>query len=273
MSESHQYERLHSLSQYPVPIYLSPDVEQSAATIAKRYERGYHFLRAELGRSPRVGLLLLSEQDWPSYAALPTYDLTHYDHSQRMVIAGAQRSTFWRPTLELVRTTAPHLFQQLSAIYGGSDEQIDLTAHIDLWVVHDLGHAFHLDADYWFPQHWLMEFFADLCLYTYCAVNEPDQLSNLETLPNVMRQLPAQTFRYATLEAFEAHYGGDMGLDNYLWYHGHFFAWAKHMYEQTGSIALRHMWQRFVVANVQRMPDQQLDHDVPQLGIPEFLVC
>ena len=106
MSESRQYKRLQPLSQCSVPVYISSGVEQPAAAIPERYERGYRFLRTELGRSPSVGLLVLSEHDWPSYAALPVYGLTHYDHSQRMVIAGAQRSTFG--TRQLSWSARPH---------------------------------------------------------------------------------------------------------------------------------------------------------------------
>jgi len=64
---------------------------------------------------------------------------------------------------------------------------------------------------------------------------------------------------YRTLQDFEAQYGAnDWTIENYAWYHGHFYTEAKRLYDVLGVAALRRMWQRFVVANVQGASDAQL---------------
>jgi hypothetical protein len=67
-----------------------------------------------------------------------------------------------------------------------------------------------------------MEFFADLCLYTYIARNEPIALPALYTLPNVVSQLPIERFGEQTLHNFDTKYT-KMRLENYFLYHGLFF--------------------------------------------------
>ena len=123
---------------------------------------------------------------------------------------------------------------ELRNVYGRPDGRITLTPHIEWWIVHDLGHTFHAHLSYWFPRKWLMELFADLCLYTYVAANEPDYLPRLETVLRLLHQLPAAHFRYHTLHDFDTQYL-DMELVNYLWYHGHFFACAKPLVVVSGT--------------------------------------
>ena len=257
MAKVGRYEGLQLLPEFPFAAYANPGLEHTPTTIAERFARAYRFLSETLETAPSAGLLILSAGDWTRHAAFPTYGLTHYDDGQRMVIAPGHPSTFWHPVIDVVGATSADLVEELRPVYGQPDGHIDLSSHIDLWVVHDLGHAFHLHVAYWFPRKWLMEFFADLCLYTYLATDEPDQLPALETFPHVMSKLPALQFRYRTLHDFEMQYN-DMGLENYLWYHGHLFAYAKRVYEAAGIAALQRMWQAFVLANVQEVSDAQL---------------
>lgn len=258
MTSKARYGALERLQYFPLPIYTSPELEQTAQAIAARFTQGYHFLNQTLGTAPQVGLLILSVSDWAHHAAFPTYGLTHYDPAQRMVITAGQPTKFWRSVLDLVGEAHAPLLDELLSVYGQPDEHIDLAAHINLWVVHDLGHALHLDYSYWFPRTWLMEFFADLCLYSYIATNEPAQLSALETLPRVMSRLPARQFRYHTLHDFDTHYNGGMELENYLWYHGHLFEQAKHVFERSGCMALQRLWHTFVLVNIATVSDAQL---------------
>ncbi len=207
--------------------------------------------------APQVGLVVLSAGDWTRYAhpSFPTYGLTYYGDGQ--VVTGGPDTTFWCPLVETIAAEAPDLLPELRAVYGRVDGHIDLTPHIDWWVVHDLGHAFHIQVPYWFPRVWLMEFFADLCLYTYVATYEPAHLPALETLPRLLSQLPASHFRYHTLHDFDTEYV-NMELENYLWYHSHFFACARRAYAAAGVAVLHRLWKTFVAASVQAVPDSQL---------------
>jgi hypothetical protein len=259
MIDHTHYKDLQPLDGFVSPVCASQDLIAPAQQIARRYTQAYHFLSAVLPVMPDIGLVVLSEHDWARYAAVPTFGITHYDYPHHAVVTAAQPSTFWHPIAERINTYAPALHDQLRSVYGQPNGDIDLTPNIDQWVVHDLGHAFHLAVPYWFPRRWLMEYFADLCAYSYLASNEPERLPALMTLYRVFRAIDAHHFQYNTLTAFEAQYdGGDWSLDNYLWYHGSLFSGAEAAYRAVGTQALQRLWQTFVSANVQEVSDRQL---------------
>jgi hypothetical protein len=271
MTDLEHYAGLQRLYTISRPVLASPDLAEVAEGFAARYERAYRFLSETLGVAPDVGLVVLSEADWPRDALIPTYGVTFYAYPHRMVVTAADSGTFWRPAIDLVRAHAPHLLQELQAVYGQPDGSIDLAAHIALWIAHDLGHAFHLDAEYWFPRRWLMEYCADLCCYTYVAAVEPAQLPALEVFPRALRAIDARHVRYHTLHDFEAQYdGGDWSNENYCWYHGFLFETAKQAYRAADVQALQRLWQAFVLANVREIADEQLaellQHAQPELA-------
>jgi hypothetical protein len=250
------FRRLHTTA---LPVFASQNLAAAAEEFAARYERAFRFLGATLNITPKVGLAILSSADWPRYAALPIYGATHYDYPRRMVVTAAESGTFWRPAIDLVQAHAPQLLDDLRAVYGQPDGSIDPAAHIALWITHDLGHAFHLHAEYWFPRRWLMEYFADLCSYTYIATAEPEQLPALEALPRALCAVDARHLPYHTWRDFETLYGDpNFSLENYLWYHGSLFETAKQAYRNSGIQALVRLWQGCMLANVREISDDQL---------------
>jgi hypothetical protein len=256
------------LSELAVPVHHSRGLEGYARLLATRFERAHGFFSSLFGMSPQVGLVVLSADDWLNcaHASFPTYGLTYY--FDRQIVTGGPDTTFWRPLVDALVTTAPHLAPQLRDVYGRQGGQIALTPHVEWWIVHDLGHAFHVHLDYWFPRIWLMELFANLCLYTYLATSEPAYLSVQETLPRLLSQLPAAEFRYRKLSDFDAQYL-NMDLVNYLWYHAHFFACAKRAYDAAGSTALDRLWRRLVMPNVRDVAETELDALLQHIQ-PEF---
>ena len=157
-----------------------------------------------------------------------------YDYSRQTVVSGAQLTTFWKPLLARVQKGDPALLAQLHAIYATPDVSIDLTPNVDLWMIHDLGHACHLQHSYWFPRKWLMELFATLCLYTYIADQEPDLLTLTETFLRVVRKLPIRIMEHRTLSGFESLYL-TLPIDNYIWFSGHFMQCAATSMLNWGS--------------------------------------
>lgn len=253
------YAGLQPISGFDFPIRLSPALIGAAAGIAQRFQQTTRFLSQLLNVTPEVGLAILSAQDWPQYAALPLFGVTHYDYPRRIVVTAAEPSVFWQPVLGLVRADSGELMQRLQAVYGQPDGHIDLTPHVDLFLSHDIGHAFHLHTGYWFPRRWLMEYFADLCAYTYIAIQEPAQLPALETLPLVLQAVSRRDVHYHRWQDFDTQYGSDsMSIANYFWYHGHLFAAAKQEYQATGINALQRLWQAFVVAKIEKVTDAAL---------------
>jgi hypothetical protein len=250
---------LLTLAGFPFPVQSSPDLVEHARRLAERFERAYGFLRQTLAVDPQVGLRVLSASDWPVHAhpAFTDYGLTHFDPTQAMVITGGPGSTFWRAFVDAIAAAVPDLLGELQAVYGQADGQIDLARHIETWIVHDLGHACHIRLDYWFPRVWLMEFFADLCLYSYLASNEPAYLPALETLPRVLSRISPDHVRYHTLPDFDAQYI-KLDLTNYLWYHGHLFETARKAYAAGGTGVLERLWQTFALANLREVSDAEL---------------
>ena len=266
MTDLEHYAGLRRLHATALPVFASPNLAEAAEEFAARYERAFRFLSATLNITPEVGLAVLSAADWPRYAALPIYGVTHYDYPRRMVVTAAESGTFWRPAIDLVQAHAPRFLDDLRAVYGQPDGSIDPAAHIALWITHDLGHAFHLHAEYWFPRRWLMEYFADLCSYTYVAVAEPEQLPALEAFPRALHAIDARQLPYHTWHDFETLYGDDnFSLENYLWYHGTLFETAKRAYQAAGVQALERMWRGCVLANVREISDDQLATLLQQL--------
>src|SRR6266540_6915100 len=158
-------ERLERLSAFSCPVYGSAGLEGKAQSLGSRFEQAYEFLSATFAVTPRIGLMVLSADDWSAHAhpSVTEYGITHYDPGRATVITGGEPASFWRGLVEGIGQDAPELLQRLRQTYGPPAGPIDLSPHIDLWIVHDLGHAFH----YQFPRLWLMEFFADLCLTAF----------------------------------------------------------------------------------------------------------
>ena len=100
-----------------------------------------------------------------------------------------------------------------------------------------------------------MEYAADLCLYSYLAAEEPAQLTALMALPDAVRALPAELFPVRTWPGFDAGYGGEVGLENYLWFHGWLFGAAAQTYRDQGVAGLRALWDTFVYAETTEWPD------------------
>lgn len=261
MSNLPSYTNLQRLAINTLPIFASLKTDPSAIKLATRFAHAYPFLSTLLNATPAVGLLILSPADWSSYAhaAFPSYGLTHYDHKRQLIITGVEVGDFWQPLLDMMQRMTNAQQHELAQVYGLRNGWIDLTAHVDTYVVHDLGHAFHLQADYWFPRRWLMEYFADLCAYTYIAACEPAQLPALETFLRALKTTDAEPWPLRTLSDFDAYYGkSEMRIENYLWFHGHLFAVARQEYQAAGQQALQQMWQTFVLGNIQAVSDEQL---------------
>jgi hypothetical protein len=174
------------------------------------------------------------------------------------VVSGAEPTTFWKPILAKFQTAAPALLERLRLIYTAPDGTLDLTPHVELWMIHDLGHACHFHHDYRFPRNWLMELFASLCMYTYIADQEPDLLPLAETFLLVMHDLPAEMVDDPKLAEFEMRYT-KLPLETYLWFSGHFMQLAHDLYAQFGGDAFERMWQIFVLGKLAAdMPDEEL---------------
>ena len=257
----HSYDTLSPLSGFVLPVYASPPVVDHARQLAQRFVHAHTYLSTLLEIPLDIRLALLSQQDWPHYVPMPFYGVAMYDHVHRTVVSGAEPTTFWEPIVEQLQRTAPDLLASLRSVYTTPQGNLDLTPHVELWMIHDLGHACHAHHDYWFPRKWLMELFATLCLYTYIADQEPDLLPITETFFLVLHDLPPALVAHPTLADFETHYI-TLPLDNYLWFSGHFLHLAQTLYRHFGSRALVQLWQLFVLNRMVDVSDVELIQQV-----------
>jgi hypothetical protein len=271
MRDLAHYTGLEAITTSPFPLYASLEIVQDIVSVTTRFEHATRFFGRLFNVRPEIGLVVLSAADWGRYAALPVFGVTHYDYARGTIVTAVQPSSFWQSSLNLVERAAPQMLPEIRAVYGRPDEAIDLLPHIHLWLAHDIGHAFHLHSSYWFPRRWLMEYFADLCSYVYTATQEPDSLPYLETFPRALHAVSPSALRYHTWHAFEAQYGSDdMGLENYLWYHGYLYEAARASYRTAGVDTLQQLWDGFVVATAENMTDAELvrvlQHVQPELA-------
>jgi hypothetical protein len=253
-----RYAGLEALDLHGLSAFTSPICRVAALPIARRCAAAQQVLAGILGTQVVPELLILSRADWPGRAAMPLYGLTHYDRPHHAIVAPGEPSDLLAPALDLVAQAAPMACAALQRIYG-TPTGIDLTAHVDTYVAHDLGHAFHLAHEAWFPRRWLMELFADLCAYTALAATEPAALPALMGLPQALLAVPASAVPHWSLDAFEMYYGGpELAIATYLWYHGRLFALAERLHADLGEAALRRMWAVFVETRVQAADSAEL---------------
>jgi hypothetical protein len=251
------YANLQPLGGFSVPIVINRGIEAQAYRLAERFDGAYQFISSILHITPTIQLALLSSQDWPQYTQSPFYGAALYDYTYRTIVTGTEKTSFWQPIVELMKNTTPALYQKLAKTYNTDDREIDITSHVELWYIHDLGHACHLHENYWFPRKWLMELFASLCLYTYVTINEPTRIAVMEDFLLTVHEMPRHAFFHHSLQDFEKLYT-NVGLENYLWYSGYFMWLARELYIRLGVEALRWMWSTFVKNNIHTATDQEI---------------
>jgi hypothetical protein len=258
-SRAARYEGLLELDIAGLHAFCSPGAVRPALRVAGRCAAAQRVLARLFGFPIVPELLILSRSDWPGRAAFPTYGVTHYDLPRRAIVAPGEPADFWTPVLELLERAAPEQLPLLRAVYGDRAGRPDLTAHVDTWVAHDLGHAYHLDRGAWLPRRWLMELFADLCAYNALAQAEPAALPALLTLPRALCRVGPEALPLSSLAEFEAHYGGEaLDVATYLWYHGRLFRLAEQLHGALGERALQQLWAVFVVPGVSDVGDAEL---------------
>jgi hypothetical protein len=246
---------LMSLTGYPFSVLASAGLEGAARTTAERCERAHRFLAETLDRSPAFTLLVLSAADWDEHAYYPPPGMPHYEEGD-LVVAG-EATDFWQPVLDFVLAARPESRDRLAAVYGQPDGAIDLGPFFDLFVVHELGHAFAAPRWPAFGRLWLDEFAANLCLYAYLTHVEPASLPQLMTFAEEIAAIPAEALDHSSLADFDRLYGG-VGPANFGWYHGRFLALAAAVVASDGPEVLPRLWRAFVANDPGELTDEAL---------------
>jgi hypothetical protein len=119
-----------------------------------------------------------------------------------------------------------------------------------------MAHLFHNQAAVQFPRLWLMEFFCNLSLHAYVATDIPEQLSQLETFPQLVVNGGYAHYQHHTLADLERLYF-NVGAQNYGWYQSQWHVAARHVYDLGGVEVLERLWKAFSGSN-EALSDEQL---------------
>jgi hypothetical protein len=251
-----RYPSMHALYGFAFPVYASAGMEQRAHHIAGRCERAHRFLADTLRARADLTVLVLAPEDWRAYTTPPRiYGMPHYPDAWTLAVAG-ENNEFWRSQVPPLDVLPLPVADTIRFAYGQPDGSLDLSPFFDLLAVHELSHLFHEQSAWQPPRLWLMELFCNLCLHAYTAVQEPDQLTALETLPDMIVSLGHAHHRHHTLEDFERLYTG-VGPDNYGWYQCRLHVAARLIYDAGGIAILQRLWSAFSLANG-TLSDQEL---------------
>ena len=242
---------------YRVPVSSSASVQAKAHYLSQEFERAYTYVTNLLAVVLDVRLAFLSEHDWSSLTQSPYYGAVLYDYPNHTIVAGAEPTSFWQPLVAHLENAAPDLFAQLQQVYQNDEGTIDLSPNIEFWIIHDLGHACHLHHHYWFPRKWLMELFANLCLYSYIVEQAPEHSACALTFFSVLSALPRSLITYQMLADFERQYVA-LPLNNYLWFSGQLMHLAHNLHQQFGQFSLVRLWDIFVLGNIQEVSNPSL---------------
>jgi hypothetical protein len=246
---------LLDLEGYPFPVLFSDGARGRAERVAERCRRANDYLQGVLEFAPRFRLLVRSPEDWAGYAAFPVYGMPH--HGGGDIFVGTTTAEFFQGIVGMLDGVLDDEARtEMERVYGTLDGRPDASEFADLLVVHELAHLFHVQVPFEFPRLWLMELFANLCLYAYVAEAEPAQLPVLNSWPASMKVLPTARVRHRFLEDFEKLYVG-VGPENYGWYQLMLTAAARDIYDAAGTDALRRMYRTFS-AQSGEMTEQRL---------------
>jgi hypothetical protein len=237
--DTRKHAGLEHVENFPFLVFASTNVVPRAREIAERVARSLAFLGSMLNVEPELALLVLAPGDWDGRASHPVYGMPNYDGAGNLVVAGAP-SDFWRGFVGLVAEAQADALQILTEAYE-VDGEIDLSPFFDLLAVHELGHRLHQVGVVRFPRLWLSEFFCNLCLHTYVAEKEPDELAVLEAFPAAVAAVPPEHMQHSDLNTFEQLYDR-MLPHNYGWYQCRLHVAAKRVYDVGGAGALRRLW-------------------------------
>ncbi len=114
----------------------------------------------------------------------------------------------------------------------------------DLLVLHELGHAFHIQGNLNMQRKWMGELFCNILLHTCIAENESSLLDALTVFPHIVENAGSEKFIFISLKDFENKYNeiATKHSTNYGWYQCRLHNAAKNINDAGGKNALQLLW-------------------------------
>ena len=183
---------LEPLPWFPFTVATSRDQVHVAARIAQRTERAYWYLRKLFNFTPRFRLLVLDRADWPKYAEVATYGMSHFTVAGNLVV-GCEIADAWHDIgRELARRLPAAKVAALVSVHGADPVHAhapDLGGVAERLVAHELARIAVDEAGAHFPRHWMKHAFANYALVAVLGETDPAGLHRLGTLAEAAREL------------------------------------------------------------------------------------
>jgi len=237
---------LESLAGTSFPVYFSPGHEARAVSMSRRIESAMHYHEELLGFRPGISLLVLGESDWTAntpYAVV--YGMPHYVEEEGKLILAAEDNEFWQSFFPPAGSLPPGLQEAVRAAYSTADGRLSAQPFFDLLAIHELGHAFHLQAHLDMRRKWMGEFFCNLFLHAYIAQREPDQLPALTVFPSMVVNSGTEGLLHTSLADLQARYN-ELATEmprNYGWYQCRLHFASALLYDRDGPAVCRNLWE------------------------------
>lgn len=237
------YDRLTALKEYSIPVWFSPGNDERAGVIALRCENAIKWYNELLHFKPALTLLILDPGDWSRFTTFPVYGMPHYKDDHTLVVA-SRDNDFWRSFVPPVDGLPEGLAGSIRNAYTGADGNLTMGPFFDLLALHELGHAFHIQAGLNMQRKWVGELFVNLFLHTYIAENEPALLPALTVFPKMVIAGDRSSLKYTTLADLENRYDeiGQKYPQNYGWYQSRWHSAAADIYDAGGKKVFLDFW-------------------------------
>ncbi|MCW5899891.1 MAG: hypothetical protein KIT10_11545 [Flavobacteriales bacterium] len=219
-----------------------------------------------LGFRPEVELKVLLPDDWSAHTDFPVYGMPHYTSANVLVMA-AVNNAMWDSFIPPMDKVPAESAREIRRVYGTPDGGISMQPFFDLLVLHELGHAYHLQKPAPTLRKWLDEQFCNILLHTFIAEREPARLDALTLMPRMVVDAGSEGFVFTTLRQLEENYDivGQQHPRNYGWYQCRWHKAAADIHHEVGDLALRRLW-AFQLSAPGDLSDaelaRRLEHDV-----------
>lgn len=243
-SFAQSYEDLKQLTGYQTKTYYSEGAEAKAKRMAKQLDQVYAYYNDHIHFTPDVTLLILSEADWSKHTGFPVYGMPHYLGNKTLIVA-SENNDFWKSFVPPLDQLPAEFAKQIRDTYTDKNGQLSMEPFFDLLAIHELGHAYHMQADLNMQRQWMAELFVNIFLHVHVAENEPELLPALTVFPKmvVYTTNPAD-LKYTSLQDLDAHYNelGQKYPRNYGWYQCRWHMASDNIYESAGVKGFVKLW-------------------------------
>jgi len=238
------FEQLNELKGHSVKIWYSSGHAQRAAGMATRLDKAMKYNQQLLGFKPEVSVLILAPADWSKYTKFPVYGMPHYNDDKTLIVA-AEDNAFWKSFIPPLEQLPQDMSSAVQKVYSREDGTLSMQAFFDLLAIHELGHAFHMQAGLTMQRKWMGELFVNMLLHTYIAENEPASLPALQLFPRMVVAGGTKGYTYTRLADIEERYEeiGEQHPKNYGWYQCRWHAAAAGIYDAGGKSILVKLWE------------------------------